>query len=113
MPKLSFGGGQLMVSFYESRGKIAANNGNEFFDYEAIEIGPQELAGEFWMSGYDRVVDLRAALLDPQTGGLESSSIQVSRYPISGSAKPRRRLSRSFRRGAHQPAVLAGPRLPV
>ncbi len=62
------------------------NNGNEIFDYGAIEIGPQELAGEFWMSGYDRVVDLRAALLDPQTGGLESSSIQVSRYPISGSA---------------------------
>ena len=87
MPKLSFGGGQLMLSFYESRGWIvpAVGDDDEDFDYGAIEIGPA-IAGESWMSGYDRVVDLRAALLNRQTGGLVSPSIQVSRYPISGSA---------------------------
>jgi len=88
MPKLSFGGGQPMLSFYESRGWIAYDgDGNEYFDYDygSIEVGP-EILGESWMSGYYRVVDLRAALLDKDTGELESQSIQVSRYPISGGA---------------------------
>jgi len=86
MPKLSFGGGQLMLSFYESRGWTwQDSNGEEYFNYGLAEIGPP-IAGESWMSGYYRVVDFRAALLEKVTGNLESSSIQVSRYPISGSA---------------------------
>jgi len=93
MPKLSFGGGQLLLSFYESRGWTWRGTlgepydplGEEDFDYGLIEVGPS-IAGESWMSGYYRVVDLRAALLNEDTGELESSSIQVSRYPISGTA---------------------------
>ncbi len=51
-----------MLSFYESRGWIDFDElGNEFFNYGAIEVGPR-IDGELWMSGYDRVVDLRAAL---------------------------------------------------
>ena len=87
MPKLSFGGGQLLLSFYESRGLIVPGaDGSEYLDDRdhAIEIGP-EIAGESWISGYYRVVDLRGALLEPLYGSVQNS-FQISRYPISSSA---------------------------
>ena len=40
------------------------------------------------ISGYDRVIDLRAALLDPASGDLlnPGSTTQISRYPIRAGA---------------------------
>ncbi|HSN54613.1 MAG TPA: sialidase family protein, partial [Candidatus Sulfomarinibacteraceae bacterium] len=84
MPKLSFGGGRLMLAYYESRGRIA----NYGTDAEVIlpEAGVSPYTG--FISGYDRLLDLRAALLDPATGDLlnEGSTTQVSRYPIRAGA---------------------------
>ncbi|MEE4272309.1 MAG: sialidase family protein, partial [Thermoanaerobaculales bacterium] len=86
MPKLSFGGGRLMLVYYESRGRIA-NYGSGTLS-EWIEIDPDVSPYTTFMSGYDRVLDLRAALLDPTTGDLlnEGSTTQVSRYPIRAGA---------------------------
>jgi hypothetical protein len=86
MPKLSFGGGRLVLAYYESRGRIAnygSGTSNESLEPEA---GPSPYTG--FISGYDRVLDLRAALLDPATGDLldSGSTTQVSRYPIRAGA---------------------------
>jgi hypothetical protein len=78
-PKLSFGGGRLMLTFYESRGRIA--------DYgtadETIESNPilVDQTPSNLITGYDRVMDFRTALLDPKDGTRRSSA-QISRYPI-------------------------------
>jgi len=86
MPKLSFGGGRLMLAYYESRGRIVnygSGTTNEWIEPEA-DVSPYTT----FISGYDRVLDLRAALLDPLTGDLldEGSTTQVSRYPIRAGA---------------------------
>jgi hypothetical protein len=82
-PKLVFSGGQLLLAYYESGGRIA-NYGYPSPGDETIvpaDLGP----ATGFISGYDRLLDFRAALLDPQTGAM-SSTIQVSRYPIRGDA---------------------------
>jgi hypothetical protein len=85
-PKLTSGGGRLMLTFYESRGRIG-NYGSVDDPYESGAL-PEYLetnAGivDFtpYISGYDRVVDLRASLLEPETGA-RISSAQISRYPL-------------------------------
>ncbi len=88
MPKLSFGGGRLMLAYYESRGLIGIDpgTGNEEVNYADLNVND----GSGYITGYDRVLDFRAALLEPygvDAGNLiGSSSIQVSRYPISSIA---------------------------
>ncbi len=86
MPKLSFGGGRLMLAYYESRGRIA-NYGSGTYG-EWIETDADVSPYTTFISGYDRVVDFRAALLDPTTGDLlnEGSTTQISRYPIRAGA---------------------------
>jgi hypothetical protein len=77
MPKLSFGGGRLLLSYYESRGLLGQDPaGNETF-LPADTSPPQN----GFIKGIDRVMDLRAALLDPSSGALLGTT-QVSRYAI-------------------------------
>ncbi len=63
MPRLSFGGGRLLLAYYEARGVL----------------GP---SGR--IDGLDRLMDVRAALLDPESGALlqPGSTSQVSQYPL-------------------------------
>ncbi len=78
MPWLSFGGGRLALVYYESRGFLGGTDG--------IGIQPADLSpGTGFISGIDRVVDFRAALLNPSTGQLLGTT-QISRYPISAGA---------------------------
>ena len=78
MPWLSYGGGRLALVYYESRGILGGIGG--------IGIQDQDLSPSTgFISGIDRVVDFRAALLDPATGQVEGTT-QVSRYPISATA---------------------------
>ena len=86
MPKLSFGGGRLMLAYYESRGRIA-NYGSGTYS-EWIEPDADVSPYTTFISGYDRVLDFRAALLDPATGDLlnPGSTTQISRYPIRAGA---------------------------
>ena len=82
-PALSFAGGRLMMVYSESRGRIA-NYGNP--DLEEIltsQFNPDaDIDSQTgFISGYDRLMDHRAALLDPATGEL-LSTVQVSRYPL-------------------------------
>ena len=76
-PKLSFGGGRLMLTFYESRGRIA-NYGST---YESIESQPAVADQTPYISGYDRIMDFRTTLLEPANGA-RTSSAQISRYPL-------------------------------
>jgi hypothetical protein len=76
-PKLSFGGGRLMLNYYESRGRIA-NYGTA---NEQIESDPLLVDYTPFITGYDRVMDFRTTLLDP-TNGEYISSGQISRYPL-------------------------------
>ncbi len=76
MPALSCGGGRCMLTYYESRGLLGAND----------TILPTDLSPTTgFISGLDRLLDLRATLLDPLTG-VRLSTTQVSRYPISAFA---------------------------
>ena len=77
-PRLSFGGGRFMLTYYESRGRIG-NYGteNEFLASEPYHS--VDYTGG--ITGYDRVVDFRSTLLDPADGA-RLSSAQISRYPI-------------------------------
>ena len=86
MPKLSFGGGRLMLAYYESRGRIANYGSGTYCEW--IETDADVSPYTTFISGYDRVVDFRAALLDPTTGDLlnEGSTTQISRYPIRAGA---------------------------
>jgi hypothetical protein len=72
MPRLIFGGGRLMLVYYESRGFVRQ------FPFEQIQLAD---ITDNYIAGIDRMLDMRAALLDPGTGGLVGSA-QVSRYPI-------------------------------
>jgi VCBS repeat-containing protein len=77
MPWLSFGGGRLALVYYESRGLLGGGD---------IGIQDQDISSATgFISGIDRVVDFRAALLDPADGQLLGTT-QVSRYPISAAA---------------------------
>ena len=76
-PKLSFGGGRLMLTFYESRGRIA----NYGIALETLQSDPLIADQTPYISGYDRVMDFRTALLDP-VDGRRISSAQISRYPL-------------------------------
>jgi len=77
MPWLSFGGGRMALVYYESRGLLGGGD---------IGIQDQDISPTTgFISGIDRVVDFRAALLNPATGELLGTT-QVSRYPISASA---------------------------
>ena len=84
MPKLSFSGGRLMLIYYESRGRIANYGTDQEELVSEADVSPYTT----FISGYDRVIDLRAALLDPLEGDLlnEGSTTQVSRYPIRAGA---------------------------
>ncbi len=79
-PRLIFGGGRLLLVYTESRGFLSTDP----LSGEAI-LQPADLSPTGFASGYDRAFDFRAALLDPSTGVLLSST-QVSRYPISSAA---------------------------
>ncbi|MEX1309413.1 MAG: sialidase family protein, partial [Candidatus Sulfomarinibacteraceae bacterium] len=79
-PKLLFSGGQLILAYYESRGRIAGYGTTG--EYILPTTPGLETA---YVSGYDRLLDFRAALLDPADGSM-LSSIQVSRYPIRADA---------------------------
>ncbi len=76
MPKLGFGAGQLMLTYYESRGLA---------DFTTDTIAEIDLSTNGFIAGYRRLLDLRAAVLDPATGQLISTT-QVSRYPIAPEA---------------------------
>jgi hypothetical protein len=77
MPFLSFGGGRLALVYYESRGLLGGGD---------IGIQDQDISSATgFISGIDRVVDFRAALLDPSTGQ-PLGTTQVSRYPIGASS---------------------------
>ena len=78
-PRLIFGGGRLLLAYTESRGLLTGEAGAE--QISPVDIDPNTT----FATGYNRVFDFRAALLDPATGQLLSST-QVSRYPISASA---------------------------
>ena len=81
-PKLTVGAGALLLSYYESRGILTGND-----TYQLTDIGPSPgapyTAG--FISGIDRWMDFRTALLSPSTGSLVGTS-QVSRYPIRNNA---------------------------
>ena len=64
MPHLSYGGGRLGLFYYEARGPLTSVPGTNGL-----------------LSGVDRQLDARFALLNPLTGGLAGTT-QVSRYPI-------------------------------
>jgi len=76
MPKLTFGGGRLYLSYYESRGLLGL----------ADTIIPADTTGQTpgYITGIDRVMDVRGALLDPATGALlnGTATSQISRYPV-------------------------------
>ena len=74
MPALSYGGGRVMLAYYESRG---------FFQAPPSEaIVPADVTGSGgFIAGIDRLMDVRAAVLDPATGAVQGTA-QVSRYPI-------------------------------
>lgn len=76
MPKLAFGGGRLLLTYYESRGFMAND-----------QVVPADLTPPQpgFISGIDRLMDLRAAVLNTGTGYLLGSS-QVSRYPVRADA---------------------------
>lgn len=76
MPKLAFGGGRLLLIYYESRGFMQSD-----------QIVPADVTppAPGFISGIDRIMDLRAAVLNPATGGLLGSS-QISRYPVRSDA---------------------------
>ncbi len=80
MPRLIFGAGRLLLAYTESRGLL----GGDLSGAETIQ--PLDLSPTTgYASGYHRLFDFRAALLDPATGQ-RLSSTQVSRYPISAGA---------------------------
>jgi len=81
MPSLSCGGDRLMLTYLESRGYLVENELNGKQNIALSDLTP--ISG--FISGIDRVMDLRAALIDPVTGELLSTT-QVSRYPIAPEA---------------------------
>lgn len=76
MPKLAFGGGRLLLTYYESRG---------FMQNDAIVPADVTPPAPGFISGIDRIIDLRAAVLNTVTGGLLGTS-QISRYPVRADA---------------------------
>ncbi len=81
MPRLSFGGGRLLLAYYESRGLLGTDPVTGGETVQVTDLSPTT----GFISGIDRVTDFRAALLDPATGALLSTT-QVSRYPIAAAA---------------------------
>ena len=77
-PYLSFGAGKLMMLYYESRGFMS----RELISPADFALGPN------FATGFDRLYDARAALLNPSTGALlnDGSTAQVSRYTLKTSA---------------------------
>ena len=76
MPRLSYGAGRLLLAYYESRGVITGPD-----SISPLDVSPTTS----FISGIDRVLDFRAAVLDPATGQVLSST-QVSRYPLKAGA---------------------------
>jgi hypothetical protein len=89
MPWLSVGGGKMALAYHESRGLLGGVPNTEVsgsdFDKRNVGIQPVGLSGWGYISGLDRAVDFRVALLDTVTGRAMSTA-QVSRYPISADA---------------------------
>ena len=87
MPWLSVGGGKMALAYHESRGLLGGVSPFDPGQYDLHDVGIQyaDLTGWGFISGLDRLVDFRVALLDPVTGYAEGTS-QVSRYPISADA---------------------------
>ncbi len=86
-PWLSFGGGKLALAYTEARGFLD-EEGEGTLDEEGVEsigITDDDLSSNGLVSGIDRLVDFRVAMLDPATGQ-PLDTTQVSRYPISGYA---------------------------
>ena len=75
-PDLSFGGGRLMLAYLESRGVAGIDLGTGEETVQELDLSPTG-----YISDYRRVMDVRAAVLNPATGVTESTT-QVSRYPI-------------------------------
>jgi len=82
-PKISISGSQFLLAYFESRGRIGNYGYSDPMTGEFIT--PSDVNTTGFISGYDRLLDFRAALLDPQSGALISTS-QVSRYPIRADA---------------------------
>ena len=76
MPKLAFGGGRLLLTYYESRGFM---QGDQIVPADVTPPAPG------FISGIDRIMDLRAAVLNTSTGALIGTS-QISRYPVRADA---------------------------
>jgi PKD repeat protein len=88
MPWLSIGPDSMALAYYESRGLYDALDPWTEADEGGYTVGiePYDLTPSTgFISGIERLVDFRAALLDPATGQLLGTS-QVSRYPISATA---------------------------
>ena len=79
-PDLSFGGGRLMLAYLESRGLTGYVPGSAG-DPPSEVIQPLDISPTGYISGYRRVMDVRATVLNPLNGSFISTS-QVSRYPI-------------------------------
>jgi hypothetical protein len=67
MPVLSVNAGQIMISFYEAR---------------------EDLSADGFISGAERQMDVRAAVLDPATGNVVGASVQVSEYTVAATDPP-------------------------
>ena len=80
MPKLTFGGGRLFLSYYESLGLLGPQDTINLADVTPVNIAPPAS----YIAGIDRVMNVRGALLDPNTGLLlnGTATAQISRYPI-------------------------------
>ena len=65
-----------MLAYLESRGITVTD-----LDSGDETVQPLDVSATSYISDYRRVMDVRAAVLNPVTGAMESTS-QVSRYPI-------------------------------
>ncbi len=83
-PRLSFAAGRLLLAFYESRGRIVTDAaGNEAIDSNPFNVDDSTAIP--FITGYDRVMDFRTTVLNPEDGAFESKA-QISRYPIKAGA---------------------------
>ena len=84
MPTISCGAGRCMLTYYESRGLLNFNQVDNKWeiwgDPEDIEIVPNEVNAGF-ISDIRRLMDLRAANLDPETGAVEVEVIDDDQDP--------------------------------
>jgi len=80
MPSLSCGLGRCLLIFSESRGFLVEDG----FGEQRIELYDLSTSSGF-ISGIDRMMDMRAARIDPLSGELVSTT-QISRYTLAPAA---------------------------